>query len=90
MSACLMVGPSELFEGDARVEDGQSVDPDAPAAELVSQGVEEEAAQNLHHRRRGVAVLPVRREERGQSNHPVLPYGHLQDGSRGKMESSKL
>ncbi len=78
----LVVSPPELLKGYPRMQDGQCVDPDSPTAEFEAKSVVEEAAQNLHHSGRRVAVLPIHREEGGQTDDPILPHRHLEDRSR--------
>lgn len=68
------------------MKNGQSVDPHPPPTKLKAKGVKEKATQYLHHSCRRVAVLPVLREQRSQSNHPVLPHRHLQNRSKSGRE----
>lgn len=54
-----MICTPKLLEGDTRVKNGKGVNPHTPSTELETEGVEEEAVQQFHHRRCCVAVLSV-------------------------------
>ena len=64
-----------------RVNDGQSVDPDSPAAVLVFDCVMEERAEKRVDHVRDQVLVGCSRGHVGHRDEPLLPDGHLEDGA---------
>lgn len=67
--------------------DGQCVHPDAPAAPLILDGVVEQNAEDGVHHLGDFLLLAVFWIDEAQREHPVLPYGALQQAPAAKQKS---
>lgn len=63
---------------DLGMGDGQSVHPDTPAAPLVFDGVVEQDAEDGVHHLCDFLLFTVLWVDEAQREHPLLPYGALQ------------
>lgn len=63
---------------DLGVGDGQGVNPDAPAAPLVFDGVVEQNAEDGVNHLCDFLLLAVPRVDEAQRDHPLLPHRALQ------------